>query len=75
MVALTSNVDATIVVIALPHIIDGLHTTVVTGLWTINAYVIASTVLLLPAGRWSDAIRRKPIFLGGSLLFAAGTVG
>jgi EmrB/QacA subfamily drug resistance transporter len=75
MVAFTSNVDATIVVIALPHIVGGLHTTVVTGLWTLNAYIIASTVFLLPAGRWSDVVGRKFIFIAGSLLFAVGTVG
>ncbi|MGH7691301.1 MAG: MFS transporter [Candidatus Dormibacteria bacterium] len=75
MVAFVSNVDATIVVIALPHMIAGLHTNVVTGLWTINAYIIASTVFLLPAGRWSDVIGRKSIFIAGALLFAVGTVG
>ncbi|HUY56394.1 MAG TPA: MFS transporter [Candidatus Micrarchaeaceae archaeon] len=75
MVAFTSNVDATIVVIGLPRIISGLHTTVITGLWTLNAYIIASTVLLLPAGRWSDVVGRKPVFITGSLLFAIGTMG
>lgn len=74
LVAFISNVDATIVVVGLPHIISGLHTTVTTGLWTINAYIIASTVLLLPAGRWSDVIGRKRIFMGGILLFTVGTI-
>jgi len=62
------------VVVALPHLIDDLHTPVITGLWTINAYIIASTVFLLPAGRWSDVIGRKSIFIAGSLRFALGTV-
>ncbi len=75
MVAFTSNVDATIVVIGLPRIVSGLHTTVITGLWTLNAYIIASTVFLLPAGRWSDVIGRKSIFIAGSLLFTVGTIG
>ncbi|HVC38950.1 MAG TPA: MFS transporter [Candidatus Dormibacteraeota bacterium] len=75
MVAFTSNVDATIVVIGLPRIVSGLHSTVLTGLWILNAYIIASTVFLLPAGRWSDVVGRKSIFIAGSLLFSVGTVG
>ncbi len=74
MVAFISNVDATIVVVALPRIVSGLHTTVTTGLWTLNAYIITSTVLLLPAGRWSDQIGRKRVFVAGAILFALGTV-
>ena len=74
VVAFIGNVDATIVVVGLPRIVQGLHTTMTTGLWTLTGYIITSTVFLLPAGRWSDLVGRKRIFLFGVGLFGLGTV-
>ncbi len=74
VVAFIGNVDGTIVVVGLPRIVAGLHTTVTTGLWTLTGYIITSTVFLLPAGRWSDVIGRKRIFLVGVGLFTVGTM-
>jgi EmrB/QacA subfamily drug resistance transporter len=73
LVAFVTNLDGTIVVVGLPRMVAGLHTTVTTGLWTLTAYIITSTVFLLPAGRWSDMIGRKRIFLTGLAVFAAAT--
>ncbi|MHB2024755.1 MAG: MFS transporter [Mycobacteriales bacterium] len=73
--AFITNVDATIVVVGLPRMVAGLHTTVTTGLWTLTGYLITSTIFLLPAGRWSDLIGRKRIFLTGLAIFTASTVG
>ncbi|MGC8474051.1 MAG: MFS transporter, partial [Candidatus Dormibacteria bacterium] len=74
VVAFIGNVDGTIVVVGLPRIVQGLHTTITTGLWTLTGYIITSTVFLLPAGRWSDLVGRKRIFLVGVGLFGLGTV-
>lgn len=74
LVAFVTNLDATIVVIALPKLTEGLHTSVTVGLWTLTAYIIASTVLLLPAGRWADVIGGKPVFLLGMAIFTVATV-
>lgn len=73
LVAFVTNLDATIVVVALPRMVSGLHITVTTGLWTMTAYIITSTVFLLPAGRWSDVIGRKKIFLAGLFIFTVAT--
>lgn len=73
--AFIMNIDATIVVVGLPRMVAGLHTTVTTGLWTLTAYIITSTIFLLPAGRWSDTVGRKRIFLAGLAVFALATVG
>lgn len=73
LVAFVTNLDATIVVVGLPRMVQGLHITVTTGLWTMTAYIITSTVFLLPAGRWSDMIGRKKIFLGGLVIFTLAT--
>ena len=54
--AFVANVDATIVVVAMPVILVVLHTSIATVLWTLTAYMLVSTVLLLPLGRISDVV-------------------
>lgn len=73
LVAFVTNLDGTIVVVGLPRMIEGLHVSMTTGLWTLTSYIITSTVFLLPAGRWSDLIGRKKIFLAGLLIFTGST--
>lgn len=73
LVAFVTNLDATIVVVGLPRMVAGLHITVTLGLWTMTSYIITSTVFLLPAGRWSDVIGRKKIFLSGLMIFMVAT--
>lgn len=75
LVAFVTNLDGTIVVVGLPRLVAGLHITVTTGLWTLTAYIITSTVFLLPAGRWSDMVGRKNIFMAGLFIFTIATFG
>ncbi len=72
--AFITNVDATIVVVGLPKLMGGLHIGITTGLWTLTSYMITSTVFLLPAGRWSDVIGTKRVFLIGFGIFTVATV-
>lgn len=37
--------------------------------WILNAYAIVFAALLVPAGRWADALGRKRVFLGGLAVF------
>lgn len=74
LVAFITNVDSTIVIVGLPRMMEGLHITMTTGLWTLTSYIITSTVLLLPAGRWSDMVGGKRIFLIGLGVFAVSTI-
>ncbi len=74
LVAFVTNVDGTIVVVALPRLMAGLRIAATTGLWTLTAYLITSTVLLLPAGRWSDVAGRRRTFLAGLAVFTAATI-
>lgn len=69
-----TNVDSTIVIIGLPKLMRGLNLSVDGGLWIITAYVITSTVFLLPAGKWSDRMGKKRIFIGGFSLFTVATI-
>ncbi len=73
LVAFVTNLDGTIVVVGLPRMVEGLHITVTTGLWTMTSYIITSTVFLLPAGRWSDLVGRKRIFMVGLIVFTVAT--
>src|SRR5437660_1545053 len=51
------------------------HTTLLQLVWVILAYMIASTVLVMTAGRLSDLFGRKRAYVGGLLLFAAASLG
>src|SRR6476661_10910253 len=62
-------------IIALPDLERALGTSLLTLVWVILAYMIASTVLVLTAGRLSDLFGRKTAYVGGFLLFAAASLG
>ena len=66
--------DTSIVNVALPSIQTdlGLRPTAIT--WVVNAYVLSFGGLLLLAGRAADLFGRRRLFVGGSVLFAAGTL-
>ncbi|MFL0195053.1 MFS transporter [Clostridium sp. WILCCON 0269] len=74
LVSFITNVDSTIVVIGLPKLMQGLHASIIIGLWSITSYIITSTVFLLPAGRWSDMVGKKRIFISGFTVFTVATV-
>ena len=74
LVAFVTNLDATIVVIGLPRIVESLHTSITVGLWTVTAYIVTTTVLLLPAGRLSDSAGRRMCFVVGLVIFTVGTL-
>lgn len=74
LVSFITNLDATIVIIGLPAIMGDLHIPINIGMWTITSFYITSTVFLLPAGRWSDMLGAKRIFLWGLALFTISTV-
>ena len=52
-------------IIALPDLERSLHTSLLALVWVILAYMIASTVLVLSAGRLSDLFGRKKAYVGG----------
>src|SRR5262249_19189549 len=62
-------------VIALPDLERALGTSLLELVWVILAYMIASTVLVLTAGRLSDLFGRKSAFAAGFLLFAVASLG
>lgn len=73
LVVLLSALDQTIVATAMPRIIEELQ-----GLsmyaWVTTAYLLTSTASVPLYGKLSDQYGRKPILVGGVLLFLAGSM-
>jgi EmrB/QacA subfamily drug resistance transporter len=72
---LLATINSGTLIIALPDLERHLHTSLLTLVWVILVYMIASTVLVLSAGRLSDQFGRKNAYIGGFLLFAAASLG
>ncbi len=65
--------DTTIVNVAIPSIIDGLHATLDEILWVLNAYVLVYAVLLITCGRLGDLYGQKRLFMLGLFVFTAAS--
>ncbi len=69
---LLASLDQTIVGTALPRIVAELG-----GLdhyaWVVTAYLLASTVSIPIYGKLSDIYGRRPFFIGGMIIFLAGS--
>src|SRR3954471_9575401 len=62
-------------IIALPDLERALKTSILSLVWVILSYMIASTVLVLTAGRLSDLFGRKRAYVGGFAVFALASLG
>src|SRR5204863_4870139 len=72
---LLATINSATLIIALPDLERSLHTSLLELVWVILVYMIASTVLVLSAGRLSDQFGRKKAYIGGFVLFAAASLG
>jgi EmrB/QacA subfamily drug resistance transporter len=72
---LLATVNSGTLIIALPDLERSLHTSLLELVWVILVYMIASTVLVLSAGRLSDQFGRKRAYIGGFLVFALASLG
>ena len=72
---LLATINSGTLIIALPDLERSLHTGLLELVWVILVYMIASTVLVLTAGRLSDQFGRKQAYIGGFVLFAAASLG
>src|SRR5436309_15547898 len=67
--------DLTIVNVAIPSIIDGLHAGLDEVLWVLNAYILVYAVLLITAGRLGDMFGANRLFLIGLAVFPLASIG
>jgi EmrB/QacA subfamily drug resistance transporter len=72
---LLATINSGTLIIALPDLERSLHTSLLELVWVILVYMIASTVLVLSAGRLSDQFGRKKAYIGGFVLFAFASLG
>ncbi len=67
-------IDSTIVILALPNMLEDLHSNMVRMVWVIMGYLLVSTVLLLTFGRMADMFGRVRMYNLGFLVFTLGSV-
>ncbi len=67
-------IDSTIVLLALPNMLQDLHSNLVRMTWVIMGYLLVSTVLLLTFGRMADLFGRVKMYNLGFIVFTLGSV-
>ncbi|MXZ91930.1 MAG: MFS transporter [Chloroflexi bacterium] len=70
-----SVVDHGSVLIALPGIESHFDATLESVQWVVVAYALVISVLLLPMGRLGDVIGRRQVYILGTAIFVAGSLG
>jgi EmrB/QacA subfamily drug resistance transporter len=70
-----SQLDATVVNVALPRIGKDLHIGLTSLQWTVNAYALTLSGLLLLGGSLGDRFGRRRIFVIGVVWFTAASLG
>ncbi len=70
-----ATVNSGTLLIALPDVERALGTSLLTLVWVILAYMVASTALLLSAGRLADQIGRKRLYVAGMAVFTLASLG
>src|SRR5262249_53696382 len=72
---LLATINSGTLIIALPDLERSLGTSLLQLVWVILAYMIASTVLVLTAGRLSDLFGRKRAYVAGFVVFGLASLG
>ena len=70
-----AQLDGTIVNVALPRIGENLHAGLTALQWTLNAYTLTLSGLLLLGGSLGDRLGRRRIFILGTIWFALASAG
>jgi EmrB/QacA subfamily drug resistance transporter len=71
---LMATLDASIVNISLPTMVDALHTSFATVQWVILSYMLVLTSLVLGIARLGDMHSKKKVYSAGLSLFTAGSL-
>jgi len=66
-------IDSTALNVVLPSLQESLHATGADLFWVLNAYLLMLAALILIGGSLGDQLGRKRVFMGGILIFIAGS--
>src|SRR5690349_4190049 len=71
---LMGSIDSTIVAVALPQLTADLHAPLAWVGWTLTAYQLVQVIMLPVAGKLSDSLGRKRVFLVCVAMFTVGSL-
>ena len=63
------GLDASVLIVGLPTLLDELEATLVHGVWIITGYRLAITILLVAIGRMADMLGRMKLYIFGFAFF------
>jgi MFS family permease len=72
--ALLAAIDSSIVILALPSIMNDLATNMVTAMWVLMGYILMNTIFLIIFGRLADLFGRVRMYNLGFVAFTACSV-
>jgi len=72
--ALMASLTSGTLIIALPEILNDLHTDIFSLLWIVVGYTLVATVLVLNAGRIADMVRRARSYTLGFVIFTLASI-
>lgn len=70
-----SVLDQTAITLAIPVIADQFDASIPTVQWVLLGYILTTSALMLPMGRLSDLLGRKPIYVAGLVIFLMAAIG
>src|SRR5580658_8229931 len=68
-------VDLTAVIVALANMQRDLAVGISVTQWVVDAYALTMATFLLASAALSDRVGRRPLFLAGTAVFTAGSLG
>lgn len=71
---LMNSIDSTIVAVAVPQLTSALNAPLILVAWTITAYQMTQIIMLPLAGKLSDSLGRRKVFLFCVGMFTAGSL-
>ncbi|MGN6700142.1 MAG: MFS transporter, partial [Thermomicrobiales bacterium] len=71
---LMGSIDSTIVAVALPQLTTDLHAPLAWVGWTLTAYQLVQVIMLPVAGKLSDSLGRKRVFLDSVAMITVGSL-
>lgn len=73
--AILAPLNSTMIVIALPRLMEDFGQTLTAATWLVTTYLVAMAVLQPLAGRLGDRVGRRPLVLGGFVWFGLASAG